>query len=202
MFDAVDLIEGQIIFHQAAEFPEAGLRISDKCIHQPPVSPAVVLLGKCQRVLVVQKRHHRFDAVLLTFFKDLPVKPHALFIDRLLFSFWKQTRPLDGKAQAVESLLGAEADILFPVMIEIRGDMGGIVILLIVDQARHRAFGKMALRAPETKRGGAAGSVFLLPCHLTAHRMRTVGHDIGGRESRAVLKDASFILIRGCGAAP
>ena len=78
---------------------------------------------------------------------------------------------VDGKAQAVEAFLSAEPDVFFVMVIEIRSDVGRIVILLIIELNRDRALGKMSFHTAEAQRCGTRFAVRLLPGDLSSDCM-------------------------------
>ncbi len=200
--DAVDLVEGKVVLHEAVKRREARRGVLDEAVHQVAAIPAVEAVGQAQRVLVVLERDERLDAVVLAGLEDVLVVGDALGVGLGVVSIREDAAPLEREAQAVEALLGAEADVLLVVMVEVGRDVAGIVDVGVVYQAGHGALGQVTLGRAEAQRRGAPGAVWHLPRDATAHRVAAVGHDVGGGEAGAALEHAALVLVGRGGAAP
>lgn len=97
---AVDLIEGEPVFHLAFKASEHRARVFDEQFDSPAVSPAVEFPAHGKGHLIVAQGDQWLDAVFQALVDHIFIKLKALFIGNLLEAGWVNPGPVDGKAVA------------------------------------------------------------------------------------------------------
>ncbi len=171
--EAVDLVEGEPVAHEALELGHDGARVMAIEVDELGVGPAAVMLGQIVGQLVVAEGHERLDALLVASLEHAAVEVEARLIGLGLVAVREDAAPVDGHAVALETHLAKELDVVEIVVIHIHGLVAGIV----------------------TTGQDAVGDV--ARCVHRAAR-----DDIGHTEALAVLVITALALIGGGGAAP
>ena len=200
--DAVDLVEGEVVLHEAVEAREARGGVLHEDVHQIAAIPAIEAVGQRERVLIVLKGNKWLDAVLAARLEDILIEGETGLVWLLVVAVGEDAAPLDGEAQALEALLGAEADVLLVVVIEVTRDVRGIVDVGIVDRASHRTFGQVLHRAAKAQGKLVPAAIGHAEGDLTRDPVSSVGHDVSGGEASATLEDATLVLVGCRGATP
>src|SRR5699024_6140866 len=123
---AVDLVEGQPVFHLVLVALKQHLAVLHVQVHQLAAGPAVVFFDQGIGQLVVADGDQRLDAVLFAAVKDAVVEGQALFVGLGLLPGGEDAGPVDGGAEGLEPHLGKQGDVLLVVVVEVDGLVAGV----------------------------------------------------------------------------
>ena len=169
----VDLVEGDPVFHLTLISSEAGFRIIQKEVDDPAVGEAAVFGGQRVGDLEVGEGNNGLDAMPQQLVEDRVVEGQALLVGSCFVASGKDPGPGDGGAEAFESQLSQQGDVLPEPVVEIDA-----LVVWVVQTGEDPVGDSSRLR------GGARG------------------HDVSDAQTLGGSFEAALKLVRGKSAAP
>ena len=175
--DHIDFIKGDPVFHESFIAFEQCSCVSVVAVRDLTAAPSAVFRDQVHRNIEMIDGHERFDAVLLTFGKDIFVELQARFIRLRVVSVRVDPRPGDGHPVGLEAQLREQLDIALPPVVHVDGFLGRIEMIVV--EVFHLHIARRDLPAVRTRRN-----------HI----------DVGKTPSALIV--SAFTLIRSRRAAP
>ena len=119
----IDLVKGKPVLNLILISFKQHVAISLKEFDELSSLPAVVLLYKVVRKLIMRNSYQWLNAVLFTAVKYPVIKLKALLVRLCFLACWEDTGPVDGSTEAFESHFCKEGNVFLVVMIKINGLM-------------------------------------------------------------------------------
>ena len=139
----IDFIEGQPIVNAPFVPVKDHLAVMQVGINHTSVFPAAVFFDEGDGRIKMANRNERLDAVFAAFIDQAVIEGETGLVGDRIIAVGQDARPCDGKTVDLETHLSKQGDILFVVMIQIDGLVGGIAVFLITGQHFHLPAGDL-----------------------------------------------------------